>query len=115
MELLVWQKAIDFAEAVYVLTRRFPREEMFGLTSQLRRAVISVPSNIAEGQGRGSAKEFVQFLNISNGSLQEAETQLILSDRFKYVSGDELERTLQASAEIGRMNYGLIRSLSGRK
>ena len=114
-ELLVWQKSMDFAEAVYVLTRKFPREELFGLTSQLRRAVISIPSNIAEGQGRGGSKEFIQFLNISNGSLQEAETQLLLSERFRYVTTDEVDRVMEASAEIGRLNYGLIRSLRGRK
>lgn len=113
-ELVVWQKGIDLAEAVYRLTRRFPKEELFALTSQLRRAVISVPSNIAEGQGRGSTKEFVQFLNIANGSLQETETQLILADRFDYISSGELAEVLDRSAEVGRMNQGLIRSLARR-
>src|SRR4051812_42039647 len=106
---------MDFAEHVYVLTRKFPRDEMFGLTSQLRRAVVSVPSNIAEGQGRGSTKEFVQFLNIMNGSLQESETQLILAERFSYLSKVERDGALAFANEIGRMNNGLVRSLISRK
>ncbi|WP_374687346.1 four helix bundle protein [Promineifilum sp.] len=73
-ELIVWQKAMDLVLNVYEVTRAFPREEAFGLTSQLRCACISVPSNIAEGQGRHSVKEFVRFLEIAHGSLQEVET-----------------------------------------
>src|SRR5256885_2255751 len=92
-ELVAWQLAMNFAEEVHRLTRNFPRHEMFALTSQVRRAAISVPSNIAEGQGRGGPREFVQFLNISVGSLQEAETQLILGSRFDYMT----EKTFNAS------------------
>jgi four helix bundle protein len=88
---------------------------MFGLTSQLRRSVISVPSNIAEGQGRGSTKEFVQFLNISNGSLQEAETRLILATRLKYISSNQLNDVLDMANELGRINNGLIRSLVNKR
>lgn len=114
-ELVAWQKSMDFAESVHRLTRTFPREEMFGLTSQLRRAVVSIPSNIAEGQGRGGSKEFVQFLHVSNGSLQEAETQLILAQRFEYISTQVLDDHLERAAEIGRINYGLIRSIGRRQ
>jgi len=113
-ELVAWQKAMDFAEAVHRVTRRFPRHEMFGLTSQLRRAVISVPSNIAKGQGRGTTKEFIQFLNYSTGSLQEAETQLILGRRFDYMAERELNGFLEMSNEVGRVNNGLIRALTRR-
>jgi four helix bundle protein len=113
-ELIVWQKAMDLAEAVYRLTRKFPREEMFALTSQLRRAVVSIPSNIAEGQGRGGTKEFMQFLGIANGSLQEVETQLILSDRFNYITTAELNEVLDRCSEVGRVNQGLMRSLVRR-
>ena len=113
-ELVAWQKAMDLAEAVYTLSRGFPREELFGLTSQLRRAAISDPSNIAEGQGRGSTKEFVQFLRIANGSLQEAETQLILGHRFGYVPAADLDALLARCAEVARVNNGLIRKLVNR-
>jgi four helix bundle protein len=110
-ELVAWQLAMDFAEEVHRLTRSFPRDEMFALTSQVRRSAVSVPSNIAEGQGRGGPKEFVQFLNVSIGSLQEAETQLILGSRFGYVTDKNLEHVLEMSNEVGRVNNGLIRAL----
>jgi four helix bundle protein len=114
-ELVVWQKAIDFAEMVYRATREFPRDELFGLTSQLRRAAVSVASNIAEGQGRGTTKDFIHFLHIANGSLQECETQLVLAERFGYLEADGLARLLEQSNEVGRINNGLIRSLSARR
>jgi four helix bundle protein len=113
-ELIAWQKAMDFAEAVYSATRAFPREEQFGLTNQVRRAVVSVASNIAEGQGRGSTPDFVRFLNISTGSLQEAETQLLLAERFEYLNSTTTLGLLDISAEVGRINFGLIRSLTDR-
>jgi four helix bundle protein len=114
-ELIAWQKAMDFAEAVHGLTLKFPRHEMFGLSSQLRRSAVSVPSNIAEGQGRGGTKEFVQFLNFSNGSLQEAETQIILAGRFSYLNHQQVDATLDLAAEVGRISNGLIRSLIRKK
>ncbi len=82
-ELVVWQKAMTFVELVYRATRQFPREELYGLTNQLRRAAVSVPSNIAEGQGRFSTREFLSFLSIARGSLREAETQLMIAQRLK--------------------------------
>jgi four helix bundle protein len=114
-DLIAWQKAIDFAEAVHRATRAFPREEMFGLTSQLRRATVSIASNIAEGQGRGTTRDFVHFLRTSHGSMQEAETQIILAERFGYITSETARHLLNQSAELGRLNYGLIRSLNRRK
>ena len=114
-ELIAWQKAIEYAEAVYRLTRKFPRDEVFGLTIQLRRSAVSIASNIAEGQGRGSAKEFIQFLNIAHGSLQESETQMILAHRFGYITEKELDDILALSNELGRINNGLIRAMARRQ
>lgn len=113
-QLVAWQKAMDLAEAVHVVTRAFPRDELFGLTSQLRRATVAVPSNMAEGQGRGTTKDFLHFLRIATGSLQESETQLLLARRFDYLSSPELDRLLALSDEVVRITNGLIRSLSPR-
>ena len=96
---------------LYGVTKRFPREEIYGLTSQVRRAAVSVPSNIAEGQGRWSTGEFIQFLGIAHGSLQEAETQLLIGVRLCYVTLDEIANVLELIAETGRLINGLHRSL----
>lgn len=80
-DLIVWQRAMDLVEAVYRLTRSFPKEEQYGLTIQMKRAAVSVPSNIAEGQGRGNGKEFSYFLRISYGSLREIETQALIAQQ----------------------------------
>ena len=80
-DLVVWQRAMELAQAVYELTGTWPREEIYGLTSQVRRAAVSVPSNIAEGQGRASTKEFLNYLSIAYGSLMECETQALLAER----------------------------------
>jgi four helix bundle protein len=111
-DLLAWQKAMDLVEAGYQLTRRFPKEETFALTSQLRRALTSVPSNIAEGEGRGSRAEFSRFLSIAHGSLREAETQLLIAHRLNYLSEPELASALELAAETGRLIQGLRRSLN---
>jgi four helix bundle protein len=110
-DLIAWQKAMDLVVAVYEASRAFPREEAYGLTSQLRRAAVSVPSNIAEGQGRRSTKEFGRFLGIAYGSLQEVETQVILSVRLGYLESAQEERVLAQCAEVGRLINGLMRSL----
>src|SRR5581483_7522343 len=107
-DLVVWQRAMDLAEAIYGISRGFPKEELYGLTNQVRRAAVSVPSNIAEGQGRGSTREFVQFLHIANGSRQELETQLILAQRLNYIREQELEPLLALSEEVGRIRSGLL-------
>ena len=114
-DLLVWQKTLDWAEAIYQATGRWPREERFGLISQVRRSAISVASNIAEGAARRTTGQFVQFVGIAQGSLAEAETQLLLAQRFGYVAGGDAGALLRASAEISRMLAGLASSLCRRK
>jgi len=110
-DLLVWQKALELTVEIYRFSSTFPRAEVYGLTSQLRRAAVSVPSNIAEGYGRGSRKEYVQFLCISQGSLKELETQVLLAQRLNYGSETAVDRLLELSEEVGRMLGALIRSL----
>jgi len=85
-DLIVWQKAMDLVEANYKVTKSFPKEELYGLTNQIRRALDSIPSNIAEGQGRDSTKEFIHHLSIAYGSLYEVETQLLIAQRLNYIS-----------------------------
>jgi four helix bundle protein len=110
-DLLVWQKAIDLAPSVYRLIRKLPKEETFALGAQLRRAVISVPSNIAEGQARGHRKEFLQHLNIAKGSLAETHTQLIVAQRLDYLTAAEIEQIETEIGEVARLLHGLIRKL----
>lgn len=102
---------MDFVTECYRLTERFPGTERFGLTAQLRRAAVSVPSNIAEGHGRGHAKNFINHLWIANGSLRESETQLLIAERLGYVSPDMLRPPLDLAGEVGRLITGLRRSL----
>jgi four helix bundle protein len=110
-ELDTWQKAMELVEDIYHATKEFPREEMYGLTAQLRRAAISIPSNIAEGQGRKSPKEFVHHLRIAHGSLRELETQLLIAQRLNYLEVSSAELLLSLAGEVGRLINGLIRSL----
>jgi four helix bundle protein len=109
-DLVVWQRAMDLAQAVYDLTRSFPPDERFGLTAQVRRAAVSIPSNIAEGQGRGGEAEFVRFLRIAHGSLREVETQLTLALRCGLATEDAVRPVLDLCGEVGRLLNGLIRS-----
>jgi len=110
-DLVVWRKAMQLVTDTYKLTEHFPRSEMFGLCSQLRRAVISVPSNIAEGQGRDSVKEFLHHLSISYGSLTEAETQIQIAANLTYIDQNDADGLLQKCDEVGRLLNGLLRSL----
>jgi four helix bundle protein len=110
-DLIAWQKAMDLAEEIYKATRGFPKDELYGLTSHLRRAVVSVPSNIAEGQGRLTPGEFKQFLGHARGSLLETETQIMLAGKLQYVSPEETKRLLKLLAEVGRILNGLIGSI----
>src|SRR5271157_5376596 len=110
-DLLAWQKAMDLVAEVYRITRSFPKEEAYGLVSQLRRAAVSVPSNIAEGQGRRGAGEFKHFLRLSLGSLMELETQVMIAERLHYLELDSAKTILGDSAELGRVLNGLINSL----
>ena len=109
-DLNVWQKSIDFVVDIYMNTNSFPKEEMYGLTSQIRRAAVSVPSNIAEGYGRYSEKELIRFLFISLGSASEIETQLIISHRLKYLDNESFEKLNRNVLEIIRMLSALIKS-----
>jgi four helix bundle protein len=109
--LQVWQKSMELARQVYRLTKQFPKEEMFGLTSQMRRAAISVPSNIAEGQGRLTDRAFSLFLGHSRGSLFELETQAELAESLGYMKKEQLDKLLAASSEVGRMLNGLLNSM----
>ena len=113
-QLIAWQKAMELVKMVYDLTEKFPSEEKFGLTIQIRKAVVSVPSNIAEGQGRNSTKEFINHLSIAYGSLMEVETQVMIAEMRKYISKDELDAVLNKSAEVGRLINGLANSLRAK-
>lgn len=111
-ELIVWQKAMDLTEEVYTATKRFPKEEIYGLTSQLRRAAVSVPSNIAEGQGRKSTNEFLHHLSIAYGALMEVETQVLIAERLAYLEQVSVGKLMERAAEVGRLLNGLYNSLS---
>ncbi len=113
-DLLVWQKALTWVELVYEESRIWPSDERFGLISQVRRAAVSVPSNIAEGCARRSTPDFLRFLFIARGSLAEVETQLILAQRLAYIEEAALARLLEAADEISRMLSGLISKLEER-
>lgn len=112
-DLIVWKKSVDLVGLIYVSTRAFPKEEMYGLTSQIRRAGVSVPANIAEGQGRNSQGEFRQFLGIAQGSLAELETLLIISGSLHYLTQSDTDDLLKKCEEIGRLLAGLKKSLTG--
>lgn len=102
-DLIVWQKSMDLVERVYRMTGVFPKEEMYGLSSQVRRAAVSIPSNIAEGQARKSTAEFMQFLSIAQGSRAEVETQTLIAQRLGYVTESQIKEILSLLDEISRM------------
>jgi four helix bundle protein len=110
-DLAVWQRAMDLAAEVYRATKVFPRDEIYGLTNQLRRAAVSVPSNIAEGQGRGVGNEFAHHVRIAQGSLQEVETQILLAQRLCYIDDAVVLPLLSLTSEVGRLNRGLHKSI----
>jgi four helix bundle protein len=114
-DLVAWQKAMDLVTNVYQVSHKFPREEFFALTSQLRRAAVSVPSNIAEGQGRSSRKEFLYFLGNAKGSLYEVETQVLIARNLGYIDDEVLNALLNISAEVGRILNGLLAALRSKK
>jgi four helix bundle protein len=101
--LVAWQRAMELVTDVYKVTRAFPKEEVYGLTSQLRRAAVSIPSNIAEGQGRKGDGEFRHFLRLSLGSLMEVETQIMISERLGYLKSDSAQTLLHPTGELGRI------------
>ncbi|MGD0912467.1 MAG: four helix bundle protein [Terracidiphilus sp.] len=110
-ELVVWQRAMQLTVAIYRITKEFPREELYGLTNQLRRSAVSVPSNIAEGQGRLSIGEFKQFLGIARGSNFELQTQLEIVRALNLGSSAQIDEAERISHEVGKMAYGLIGSI----
>ena len=110
-ELIVWQKSMDLAETVYKTVRSFPKEEIYGLSDQMRRAVVSIPSNIAEGNQRKTTKEYIHFLFVSKGSLGELETQIMLSGRLNYITNEQMNALLSDCQNVGKLLNGLVNSL----
>ena len=110
-DIIGWQKGMDLVEAVYRVTRTWPKEALYGLTRQVRRAAVSVPANVAEGQGRSRPNAFLHALSVAHGSLCEVETHLMIAHRLGYLDQPPLGRLLAQSAEGGRILQGLIRSL----
>lgn len=112
-DLIAWQKAMEVAVSIYRVTERFPKSEQYGLVSQMRRAAISVPSNIAEGTMRGTRKDYRQFVLIAGGSIAELETQLEIARRLGYLSESMYTKVVDDVAEVGRIVNGLSRRLRG--
>jgi len=110
-DLEVWQKAMDLVVLCYQMTNSFPKGEIYALSSQLRRAAVSIPANIAEGCARQHAKEFIQHLSIAYGSAAELETHVLVAERLGYVNGNEVATVLEKASEIGKMLNGLRKSL----
>ena len=107
-ELRVWQQAMDFVVRIYAITKRFPADELYGMVSQMRRAAVSIVSNIAEGKGRASKKELAHFLSNARGSLCEVETQTMIAARLNYISPEMEKELLQTVEDLGRMLSGLV-------
>jgi len=110
-ELSVWQKSVDLVVQIYAATTKFPSDEVFGLRLQMRRAAVSIPSNIAEGQGRSTSKDYRRFILHARGSLLELETQIVISERLNLVSSEICVELRERTREIGRMPNGLLRYL----
>ncbi|MDX8451316.1 four helix bundle protein [Mesorhizobium sp. VK9D] len=111
-DLIVWQQAMDLAVATYSLTKAWPKEELYGLTSQIRRSATSIPANIAEGYGRDNTGSYQQFLRIAQGSLKELETHLQIAERIGLATSDEVNHMLSATEAIGKMLRQLIIKLA---
>jgi four helix bundle protein len=110
-DLLVWQRSIQLSLSIYRLTQTFPKEERYGLTSQIQRAGVSIPSNIAEGYGRGTRKDYKQFLSIARGSTLEVQTQLLIANELGYCNSAALEQAQSLSEEVSKMHYSLVQKL----
>ena len=113
-ELIVWQKSRCLVNDIYKLTQKFPVDEKFGLTQQIRRAAVSIPSNIAEGSGRGTNNDFLHFIDIANGSAFEVETQLYLALDLEYISQSEFEDIAKKLLDVERLIYNFKKSLSNK-
>ena len=114
-ELIVWQKAMQLVKEVYTLVKQLPNEEKFALSDQMRRAAVSIPSNIAEGYGRNSTNDYIRFLNIARGSKYELETQIQICVMLNYISQENATPVLVLSEEIGRMINALVKALGNRQ
>ena len=113
-DLIIWQKSIALVKAIYLLLAKLPREEKFGLTSQIKRSAISIPSNIAEGAGRNSGKELKHFLSIANGSTYELHTQLVLIIELELISKKEVQPIIELCIEIQKMNYSFQKKIESQ-
>ena len=109
-DLLAWQKALELVELVYELTRAFPREELFGVATSLRRAAVSIPSKIADGHERDNTREFIHFLSVARGSLAEAETQMEVARRLDYINDEQLAKFIHLASDTGKIINGLMNS-----
>ena len=110
-DLVVWQKAMELVTAVYQITRDWPHEEQYGLISQVRRAAVAIPSNLAEGHGRSGRREFAHHVSVAYGSLCELETQLLIAERLGYSDAEATEFLMNRIADVRRLTNGLLRSL----
>ncbi|HEV7646366.1 MAG TPA: four helix bundle protein [Pyrinomonadaceae bacterium] len=113
-DLIVWQKAMDLVVICYLIASSFPRDELFGLTSQLKRAAVSVPANIAEGHGRATRGEYVHFLGIAQGSLRETETHLLIAKRLGFTDPEQLQNALLHIEQVSKMLSSLISKLRNK-
>jgi four helix bundle protein len=111
-DLMAWRKAMDLVESIYKLARELPKDELFGLTSQLRRPAISLPANIAKGQGRNNRGDFRRFLSIAHGSIREVETHIHIAARLDYINDKQRDMIIIQCAEVGRLVRGLSNSLT---
>lgn len=111
-DLIVWQKAVSFVTRIYEVTRGYPDDERFGLTSQIRRCSVSIPSNIAEGYGRHATNDYIRFLRIASGSLCEVQTQLLISRNLNFINAETYAELDEATREIERMLTSMIRKLN---
>ncbi len=114
-DLLIWQKGIDLVKSIYLLCKELPKEEVYGLQSQMKRAAISVPSNIAEGYGRNYTQNYIQFLRMAGGSLLELETQLIISKELKLIGSKLYQKVQRLIIEENKMLNAFIKSISNKK
>jgi four helix bundle protein len=114
-DLIVWQKSMNLVVNCYEISKGFPKDEMFGLSSQLKRSAVSIPANIAEGHGRNSLGEYIQFLGVAQGSLRETETHLLIALRLNFVDQAKLNNALEVAEEVSKMLGALIRGLRAKK
>jgi four helix bundle protein len=114
-DLIAWQKTMELVTEIYKVSKKFPKEGMFGLTSQIRRAAVSIPSNIAEGRGKSSTGEFQQFLYHARGSLAEVETQLLIAINLEYLKAPEVAHIKELIARVGRLLHGLLAAMKKTK